>query len=240
LPLSVFVLLFGSITVLGFCAAYWRRGRMGLAGRRLGTIVIWFLLGGDVYTAYTFIAVPALVFGAGAIGFFALPYTIIVYPLVFLILRCRCAAAATSKTKLGQYLFLPHGGKAVFIGRFVAILRILAAFLAAVNRMDWRRFLLTNAAGGILWASAVGFGAYAFGKAVLRVTGPLGIALIIVSVALIIAALLFARTHEAELEARAQQALPGPLRPVHRVRARQPIQREFRRDVNGSVVRRRH
>jgi Na+/proline symporter len=88
----VFVLLFGGVTVLGFLAARWRRGDLdqlnewGLAGRRLGTIVIWFLLGGDVYTAYTFIAVPALVFGAGAIGFFALPYTIIVYPLVFLIL----------------------------------------------------------------------------------------------------------------------------------------------------------
>src|SRR5882672_5927268 len=88
----VFVLLFGFVTVLGFVAAYWRRGDLdllsewGLAGRRLGTVVTWFLLGGDVYTAYTFIAVPALVFGAGAIGFFALPYTVIVYPLVFLIL----------------------------------------------------------------------------------------------------------------------------------------------------------
>jgi solute:Na+ symporter, SSS family len=90
--ITIFVLLFGSVTVLGFLAAYWRRGDLdvlhewGLAGRRLGTVVVWFLLGGDVYTAYTFIAVPALVFGAGAIGFFALPYTIIVYPLVFLIL----------------------------------------------------------------------------------------------------------------------------------------------------------
>jgi membrane protein DedA with SNARE-associated domain len=125
------------------------------------------------------------------------------------------------KIKLGQYLFLRHGGKVVFFGRFVAILRILSAFLAGVNRMEWRRFLLANAAGAILWASAVGFGAYAFGKAVLRVTGPLGIALIIISVALLIGALWFARKHEAELEAKAEQALPGPLRPVHRVRARQ-------------------
>src|SRR5689334_5103223 len=88
----VFVLLFGLVTVIGFVAAHWRRGDLnhlhewGLAGRRLGTLITWFLLGGDVYTAYTFIAVPALVFGAGAIGFFALPYTIVVYPLVFLIL----------------------------------------------------------------------------------------------------------------------------------------------------------
>src|SRR5450759_2891723 len=90
--LSVFSALFVFVTVLGFVAARWRRGDLdqlhewGLAGRRFGTIVSWFLLGGDIYTAYTFIAVPALVFGAGAIGFFALPYTIIVYPLVFLIM----------------------------------------------------------------------------------------------------------------------------------------------------------
>jgi solute:Na+ symporter, SSS family len=95
----VFVLLFGLITVMGFVAAHWRRGDLnelhewGLAGRRLGTIVTWFLLGGDLYTAYTFIAVPALMFGAGAIGFFALPYTIIVYPLVFLILPRMWAVA---------------------------------------------------------------------------------------------------------------------------------------------------
>jgi membrane protein DedA with SNARE-associated domain len=127
---------------------------------------------------------------------------------------------SASKIKLGQYLFLRHGGKVVFFGRFVAVLRILAAFLAGVNRMDWGRFLLANAAGGIVWASVVGFGAYAFGKTVLRVTGPAGIVLVIVSVALIVGALWFAHRHEAELEAKAEQALPGPLRPVHRVRAR--------------------
>src|SRR5213082_2428309 len=87
----VFLLLFGGVTVMGFLAARWRRGDLdqlnewGLAGRRLGTIVIWFLLGGDIYTAYTFIAVPALVFGAGAVGFFAVPYTIIVYPFAFVV-----------------------------------------------------------------------------------------------------------------------------------------------------------
>ena len=88
--LIVFGLLFGFVTVLGFVAARWRRGDLGsldewgLGGRRFGTVVTWFLLGGDLYTAYTFIAVPALVFGVGAQGFFALPYTIIVYPLVFI------------------------------------------------------------------------------------------------------------------------------------------------------------
>jgi SSS family solute:Na+ symporter len=89
--LSVFVLLFGFITWLGFAAARWRKGDLdqlhewGLAGRRFGTWVTWFLVGGDLYTAYTFIAVPALAFGAGAVAFFAVPYTIVVYPLLFLV-----------------------------------------------------------------------------------------------------------------------------------------------------------
>src|SRR5260370_10626454 len=90
--LGVFLFFFGIVTVLGFVAARWRQGDVdqlhewGLGGRRFGTIVTWFLLGGDLYTAYTFIAVPALVFGAGAFGFFAVPYTVIAYPLVFLIM----------------------------------------------------------------------------------------------------------------------------------------------------------
>ncbi|HVH81552.1 MAG TPA: sodium:solute symporter, partial [Stellaceae bacterium] len=79
------------ITVLGFVAVHWRRGDLdqlhewGLAGSRFGTVVTWFLLGGDLYTAYTFIAVPALMFGVGALGFFAVPYTIMVYPFVFVV-----------------------------------------------------------------------------------------------------------------------------------------------------------
>src|SRR5262252_3478554 len=89
--LTVFVLLFGFITWLGFASARWRRGDLdqlhewGLGGRRFGTLITWFLLGGDLYTAYTFIAVPALAFGAGAVAFFAVPYTIIIYPLLFLV-----------------------------------------------------------------------------------------------------------------------------------------------------------
>jgi SSS family solute:Na+ symporter len=90
--LVIFALLFALVTVLGFVAARWRRAQLdhldewGLGGRRFGTVITWFLLGGDLYTAYTFIAVPALVFGAGAIGFFALPYTIMVYPLIFMVM----------------------------------------------------------------------------------------------------------------------------------------------------------
>jgi SSS family solute:Na+ symporter len=89
--LSIFILLFLLITVLGFVAAHWRKGDLdllhewGLAGRRFGTVITWFLIGGDLYTAYTFIAVPALAFGAGAIAFFAVPYTVMIYPILFLV-----------------------------------------------------------------------------------------------------------------------------------------------------------
>src|ERR1700676_5272195 len=89
--LTIFVLLFAFITWLGFAAARWRKGDLdllhewGLGGRRFGTVVTWFLVGGDVYTAYTFIAVPALAFGAGAIAFFAVPYTVVIYPILFLV-----------------------------------------------------------------------------------------------------------------------------------------------------------
>ena len=89
--LTVFVLLFLFVTLLGFVAARWRRGDLnllhewGLGGRRFGTFVTWFLLGGDLYTAYTFVAVPALMFGAGALGFFAIPYSLMIYPMLYLI-----------------------------------------------------------------------------------------------------------------------------------------------------------
>ncbi len=93
IELTVFTFLFALVSALGFVAARWRRpetldhlDEWGLGGRNFGSWITWFLIGGDLYTAYTFVAVPALVFGAGAIGFFAVPYTIVVYPIVFLVL----------------------------------------------------------------------------------------------------------------------------------------------------------
>src|SRR5262252_2848477 len=87
---TIVIVLFAAVTLIGFAAARWRRAEdrlhlneWGLGGRGFGTFITWFLLGGDLYTAYTFIAVPALVFGVGAVGFFAVPYTIIVFPIVF-------------------------------------------------------------------------------------------------------------------------------------------------------------
>jgi SSS family solute:Na+ symporter len=91
--LWITVALFVLVTGLGFAAAHWRRppsldsmDEWGLAGRKFGSWIGWFMLGGDLYTAYTFVAVPALLFGTGALGFYAIPYTAIEYPLVVLIL----------------------------------------------------------------------------------------------------------------------------------------------------------
>ena len=91
--LAVFLFFFALVTIMGFVAAKWRRSatlahldEWGLGGRQFGTWITWFLIGGDFYTAYTVIAVPALVYSVGAYGFFALPYTIIVYPFVFAVM----------------------------------------------------------------------------------------------------------------------------------------------------------
>src|SRR5215469_10001242 len=91
--LSIFIFFFALVTVMGFFAARWKSGPVsehldewGLGGRQFGVWITWFLIGGDFYTAYTVIAVPALVYAVGAYGFFALPYTIIVYPFVFAVM----------------------------------------------------------------------------------------------------------------------------------------------------------
>jgi solute:Na+ symporter, SSS family len=92
IALGVFLVLLAFVTWLGFAAAYWRRGNLdqlhewGLGGRRFGTVLTWFLVGGNLYTAYAFIAVPALAFGAGAVALFAVPYTIVIYLILFLVL----------------------------------------------------------------------------------------------------------------------------------------------------------
>jgi len=90
---GVFVVLFLGVAVLGFVAARWRRPdvpedleQWGLGGRAFGNFVTWFLLGGDIYTAYTFVAVPALVYSVGAAGFYAVPFAVVTYPMVYLAL----------------------------------------------------------------------------------------------------------------------------------------------------------
>jgi solute:Na+ symporter, SSS family len=90
--LAVLIVLFLLVTVAGFMASRFQRGESlesldewGLGGRKFGTWITWFLLGGDLYTAYTFVAVPAAMFATGAVaGFFAVPYTIVLYPIIFI------------------------------------------------------------------------------------------------------------------------------------------------------------
>jgi membrane protein DedA with SNARE-associated domain len=115
------------------------------------------------------------------------------------------------RLKVGQYLFLRHGGKIVFFGRFVAFLRTYAALLAGMNRMSWPHFLLMNALGGICWATLFGGGAYLFGAQVKRVTGPASLLLLLEAIGLTAVGILFFRRHEKELEQRAAAAFPGSL-----------------------------
>jgi membrane protein DedA with SNARE-associated domain len=115
------------------------------------------------------------------------------------------------KLKLGQYLFMKHGGKVVFFGRFIAVLRAWAAFLAGTNRMRWPGFLLFNALGGIVWATLFGLGCYYLGDSIHRLTGPVAITCTVLATLVIIAFLIFVHRNEQRLEAEAERALPGPL-----------------------------
>lgn len=111
------------------------------------------------------------------------------------------------RLRVGQYLFRRHGGKIVFFGRFIAILRTYAALLAGANRMPWPRFLVMNALGGMMWAALVGGAAWWFGDRVRTIAGPLGFVLFAAALAAVIAGVVFFRRHEAELEERAKAAL---------------------------------
>src|SRR5215472_8306810 len=95
------------------------------------------------------------------------------------------------RLKVGQYLFLRHGGKIVFFGRFIAILRTYSALLAGVNRMPWPHFLLMNALGGIVWATIFGAGAYYFGEQVAGIGGWVSGLLLVVAVVCVIVGMLF-------------------------------------------------
>ena len=119
------------------------------------------------------------------------------------------------RIKLGQYLFLKHGWKVVLFGRFMAVLLALAGFLAGTMQMRWFRFLVYNAVGAIIWASAYGFGPYFLGQQIHRLTSPVGVVISITSVILVAAWLFFLYRNEKALQAEAERALPGPLR-VHR------------------------
>jgi len=115
------------------------------------------------------------------------------------------------KLKLGQYLFLKHGGIIVVLGRFVSVSRTWAALLAGINKMGWARFLLFSVFGGVLWATVIGLGAYYLGDSLRRPTGSLGIAILVLVLCLFITGLLFLLRNVRRLEDEADLAFPGPL-----------------------------
>jgi membrane protein DedA with SNARE-associated domain len=117
-----------------------------------------------------------------------------------------------NRLRLGQYLFRKQGPKVVFFGRFVSVLRIFAAFLAGVNRMHWRLFLIFNAAGGIVWSTIYGVAAFLLGKQLLQLSGRVDLLLAIVGVAVIITVIVFLRRNEARLQREADKAMPGRLK----------------------------
>jgi membrane protein DedA with SNARE-associated domain len=116
-----------------------------------------------------------------------------------------------AKLKVGRYIFMRHGAKVVFVGRFVSVLRTYAAFLAGTNHMRWVRFLVANAAGAIVWATLYGVGAYLASATIAKLNTPVAIGLGALAVVVIVLAAFFVRANIRRLEAVAEAALPGPL-----------------------------
>jgi membrane protein DedA with SNARE-associated domain len=116
------------------------------------------------------------------------------------------------RIKLGEYLFLRHGGKIIIIARFVPLLRALAGILAGANRMPWRQFMLANVVGAAIWASAFGFASYMLGRQVEHAAGWLVIVVGIAAAIVIAIGVNFVGRHEAQLIEEAERALPGPLK----------------------------
>lgn len=156
---AVFVFFFVLVTVIGFLASRWKRGDLshieewGLAGRRFGTVITWFLIGGDAYTAYTLIAVPALVYGAGSIGFFALPYATIVYPLVFLVMpRLWSVCHRHRYVTLADFTMGRYGSH--WLALAVAVTGILATVpYIALQLVGMRVSIATLGMRGAAWTS---------------------------------------------------------------------------------------
>lgn len=116
-----------------------------------------------------------------------------------------------SRIKLGQYLFLRHGGKIVFIAQFIPVLRTFAGIFAGANVMPWRDFLIANAVGSAIWATLYGAAAYELGREFERLEGPIVIILVLITVIGFILGGRFIKHHEAQLTAEAERAMPGPL-----------------------------
>ena len=108
---------------------------------------------------------------------------------------------------LSRYLFKTQGGKVVFVGRFIAILRTFVALFAGANNMEWKTFLLWNAVGGVAWATLYGMGAYLLGEQMKKLAGPIGIAVTVVAAIVVVAVVIFLRRNEKRLEDKAEAAM---------------------------------
>src|ERR1700731_2491493 len=144
IALAVFVVLFSLVTVLGFMASRWKTGDLkrlnewALGGQRFGIVITWFLMGGDLYTAYTIIAVPALVYSVGAYGFFAIPYAVIIYPFVFAVMprfwsACRQGGHLTAADFVQARFAHPALAVAVAITGLIATMPYIALQLVGIQ-----------------------------------------------------------------------------------------------------------
>ena len=143
---AVFSVFFLGVTILGFVAGRWRQGDLnslhewGLGGRRFGAWVSWFLIGGDLYTAYTVIAVPAVVYAVGAYGLFAVPYTILIYPLLYITFpRLWAVTRAKHYLTAGDYVYGRYGNRwlelAVAVTGIVATMPYIALQLVGMEKV---------------------------------------------------------------------------------------------------------
>jgi len=125
-----------------------------------------------------------------------------------------------ARQRLGQFLFLRHGGKVVFLGRFIAFLRTFAALLAGANHMSWKRFLVWNAAGGIVWTSIYGFVPFLLGAQVHRLVGPFGVIVGVAALIVVGYAVVFVRRHETRLINEAEVAMAAQETEIAQKRSR--------------------
>lgn len=108
---------------------------------------------------------------------------------------------------LGQYLFMKHGGKIVFFGRFISYLRIFAALLAGSNRMHWKKFFLYNALGGIVWAAIYGTGGYFLGKEIHRISGTFRIFTFVAGMIIMVLTYIYIQKNLKRLEKKAAEVM---------------------------------
>jgi len=118
----------------------------------------------------------------------------------------------TGRIKLGQYLFVRHGGKIIFVAQFVPGLRTFAGPFAGANVMPWRNFVLANAVSSSVWAASYGLAAYWAGREFEWLQGHVVVFLVIVGMIAILMGAIFVHRHEAQLIAQEERAMPGPLK----------------------------